>query len=62
MTIYSACVMMTFVEFYPLLAMLLNHVMVHISILCPFLFRLSLYSLLLNQRMFIYLSPFNYTA
>ena len=47
----STCVM-TLGEFYPLLAMLLSHVMVHTPILSPFLFRQSLYSLLLNQRIF----------
>ena len=55
--IYIACVM-TFGEFYSLLVMILSHVVVHIPILSPFLFRQSLYSLLLNQRIVIYLYIF----
>ena len=36
---------MNFGEFYSLLAMLLSHVVVHIPILSPFLFRQSIYIL-----------------
>ena len=44
---------MTFGEVYPLLAMLLSHMVVHIPILSPFLFRQSyIYCLFLNQRIF----------
>ena len=49
---YSACVM-NFEEFYSLLAMLLSHVVVHISILSPLLFGQSIY-------IYIYIAIYNY--
>ena len=52
---YSACVM-TFGEFFPLLAMLLSHVVVDIPILSPFLFAIPIFLIFKSKDFYLLVS------